>query len=87
MYKVMYNNKIYNMIEIYFLTKEEIISRIQFLYFNIKNINLKKTFKYSQLLNKLEKKQMCVKLINDYKDLILFSEQKNIQEYISKSIK
>lgn len=87
MYKVMYNNKIYNMIEIDFLTKEEIISRIQFLYFNIKNINLKKTFKYSQLLNKLEKKQMCVKLINDYKDLILFSEQKNIQEYISKSIK
>ena len=87
MYKVMYNNKIYNMIEIDFLTKEEIISRIQFLYFNIKNINLKKTFKYSQLLNKLEKKQMCVKLINDYKDLILFSEQNNIQEYISKSIK
>lgn len=73
--------KKYNLIKIDDINKYDLISRIQYLYFN--DGDVRKTFKYSQILNKLTNFEMYIKLLKDFKDLILFTEKVELHDKIA----
>lgn len=73
--------KKYNLIKIDDIDRYDVISRIQYLYFN--DGDVRKTFKYSQMLNKLTNFEMYIKLLKDFKDLILFTEKVELHDKIA----
>jgi len=73
--------KPYNLLMIDTLSDEEIISRIQGLYF--KNAEPKKAFQYSQKLNNMPREQMIVELAKNFNDLVILTENENLQNMIA----
>jgi hypothetical protein len=71
----------YNIIDIDKNDKMGIISKIQ--YFYCKGIDLKNTFKYSQMLNSLSENKMYTKLLKDFQNLVLYSKDAYTQQLLA----
>jgi len=75
--------KPYNLLIIDTLSNEEIISRIQGLYF--RNAEPKKAFQYSQKLNNMARDQMIVEIAKKFNDLVILTENENLQNMIAEN--